>query len=74
MKEVRLIPFDFSALGFLYVVFYIIVPFSIPLFGIGLHHYFRIIQNRTADQQKSEKIVALTWGALILALLISQVR
>lgn len=74
MKGVRSMPFDFSALGLLYLVFYIVVPFSIPLFGIGLHHYFSIVQNRTADQQKSQRIVALTWGALILALLIGQVR
>lgn len=59
-----------SVIGIGAVVWLIVVPFSIPLFGIGLDRLLKALREPSEEErQKHTNMVALTWGLLVMALL-----
>lgn len=56
------------ALGLLTRV--LVWPFAIPLLGVGLERLWRGLRAQSEDEaRKHLRVVALTWGLLIMALI-----
>jgi hypothetical protein len=52
------------------MVWFLVTPISILLFGIGLKHLLKALREPSdEEQEKHINIVALTWGPLIMAFL-----
>ncbi len=47
----------------------LITPFSIPLFGVGLHRLFGVMKGESKNVEHDLNIITVTWGLLVLALL-----
>ncbi len=59
-----------AVMAFGAVVWMLVVPVSIPLFGIGLKRLLKALREPSEEErEKHINMVALTWGLLIMALL-----
>lgn len=59
-----------AVIGLGAVVWMLVVPVSIPLFGIGLKRLLKALREPSEEErEKHINMVALTWGLLITALL-----
>jgi hypothetical protein len=50
----------------------LVLPFVIPLFGIGLEHLWRGLRARSeSEARRCFVVVSITWGLIIMALIAS---